>query len=156
MILDDIVAKRKEQLAREKAAVPLEAVKALAESRAEPSKNFAAALRGSRMAVIAEVKKASPSKGVIALEFPYRQIALDYEAAGAAAVHVRISSPPFRHTCHYGTDIGDEENLIAGRMGMDAVCRSIGADSLGYISLPGLREACRGCTTPFCTACFGE
>ena len=85
-----------------------------------------------------------------------RKIVRSLRAAGAAAVHVRISSPPFRHTCHYGTDIGDEENLIAGRMGMDAVCRSIGADSLGYISLPGLREACRGCTTPFCTACFGE
>ena len=84
------------------------------------------------------------------------KIVRSLRAAGAAAVHVRISSPPFRHTCHYGTDIGDEENLIAGRMGMDAVCRSIGADSLGYISLPGLREACRGCTTPFCTACFGE
>ena len=74
--------------------------------------------------------------------------------AGAKEVHMRISSPPFRHTCHYGTDIDSEENLIANKMGLDEICTKIGADSLGYISIDGLRQACAQCTLPFCTACF--
>lgn len=74
--------------------------------------------------------------------------------AGAKEVHMRISSPPFRHTCHYGTDIDSEENLIANRMSLDDICRKIGADSLGYISIEGLKKACNACTLPFCTACF--
>lgn len=101
MILDDIVAKRKEQLAREKAAVPLEAVKALAESRAEPSKNFAAALRGSRMAVIAEVKKASPSKGLICADFHPVEIAKAYEQNGANALSVLTEEYYFQGKSDY-------------------------------------------------------
>ena len=74
--------------------------------------------------------------------------------AGAREVHMRISSPPFRYTCHYGTEIGDEKNLIANRMDIDEIRQSFGADSLGYISRKGLIEACSGCTLPFCTGCF--
>jgi len=74
--------------------------------------------------------------------------------AGAKEVHMRISSPPFRHTCHYGTDIDDEENLIANNMNLDDICRKIGADSLGYISIDSLKEACKKCELSFCTACF--
>jgi len=74
--------------------------------------------------------------------------------AGASEVHMRISSPPFRYTCHYGTDIDSEENLIANNMDLDEICRQIGADSLGYISIDGLKSACSGCSLPFCTACF--
>ena len=74
--------------------------------------------------------------------------------AGAKEVHLRISSPPFRHTCHFGTDIDSEENLIANQMDLDAVCRKIGADSLGYISIEGLKKACAGCGLSFCTGCF--
>ena len=74
--------------------------------------------------------------------------------SGAKEVHMRISSPPFRHTCHYGTDIDSEDNLIANRMTFTEICRKIGADSLEYISLDGLKRACGECTLPFCTACF--
>ena len=74
--------------------------------------------------------------------------------AGAKEVHMRISSPPFRHTCHYGTDIDSEENLIANKMSLDEICRQIGADSLGFISIEGLKKACEKCALPFCTACF--
>jgi amidophosphoribosyltransferase len=74
--------------------------------------------------------------------------------AGAKEVHMRVSSPPFRHTCHYGTDIDNEENLIANKMSIDEICRKIGADSLGYISIEGLKKACAQCALPFCTACF--
>lgn len=74
--------------------------------------------------------------------------------AGAKEVHVRISSPPFRHTCYYGTDIDSEENLIANQMDIDEIRRKIGADSLGYISIEGLKRACAKCMLPFCTSCF--
>jgi len=74
--------------------------------------------------------------------------------AGAKEVHMRISSPPFRHTCHYGTDIDSEENLIANKMNVDEIGHKIGVNSLGYISIEGLKEACTQCALPFCTACF--
>ncbi|MCL2089556.1 MAG: amidophosphoribosyltransferase [Oscillospiraceae bacterium] len=74
--------------------------------------------------------------------------------AGVLEVHLRLSSPPFYHTCHYGTDIGDEKNLIANRMSMEEMRRKIGADSLGFISFDGLKRACEGCVLPFCTKCF--
>jgi len=73
---------------------------------------------------------------------------------GAREIHIRISSPPFRYTCHYGTDIDNEENLIANKMSLDEICKKIGADSLGYISLEGLKKSCEKCALPFCTACF--
>jgi len=74
--------------------------------------------------------------------------------SGAKEVHMRISSPPFRHTCHYGTDIDSEENLIANKMSLEEIRAKIGADSLGYISMEGLKRACGGCLLDFCTACF--
>jgi amidophosphoribosyltransferase len=74
--------------------------------------------------------------------------------AGAKEVHVRISSPPFRHVCHYGTDIDSAENLIANKMSVEEIRRKIGADSLGYISAEGLKRACGKCSLPFCNVCF--
>jgi amidophosphoribosyltransferase len=74
--------------------------------------------------------------------------------SGAKEVHMRVSSPPFRHTCHYGTDIDSEENLIANKMKLEEITAKIGADSLGYISIDGLKRACDGCLLDFCTACF--
>jgi amidophosphoribosyltransferase len=73
--------------------------------------------------------------------------------AGAKEVHVRISSPPSRYTCHYGTDI-DAENLIINKMDVEGIRRRIGADSLGYISIEGLKRACKRSRRDFCTACF--
>ena len=74
--------------------------------------------------------------------------------AGAKEVHMRVSSPPFRHTCHYGTDIDDEQNLIANQIDLEEIRRRIGADSLGYISIKGLKTACAKSERTFCTACF--
>ncbi|MDR1642815.1 MAG: amidophosphoribosyltransferase [Clostridiales bacterium] len=74
--------------------------------------------------------------------------------AGAAEVHMRISSPPFLFTCHYGTDIDSEENLIANNMDLEGIRKSIGADSLGYISIKGLKNACKNSHMKFCTTCF--
>ncbi|MCL2754195.1 MAG: amidophosphoribosyltransferase [Oscillospiraceae bacterium] len=74
--------------------------------------------------------------------------------AGAREVHMRISSPPFKFVCNYGTDIDSADKLIANRMELDEVCQAIGADSLGFISVDGLKSACKGCSLPFCTTCF--
>jgi len=82
------------------------------------------------------------------------KIVRNLKNAGAKEVHMRISSPPFRHTCHFGTDIDNEDNLIANNMSLDEICRKIGADSLGFISIDALKDACNKCRLPFCTACF--
>ncbi len=74
--------------------------------------------------------------------------------AGAREVHVRISSPPFRHMCYFGTDIDSTDDLIANRMDMDEIARFIGADSLGFISVKGLQRACAACQTGLCEGCF--
>ncbi|MCL2167269.1 MAG: amidophosphoribosyltransferase, partial [Clostridiales bacterium] len=68
--------------------------------------------------------------------------------------HLRVASPPFKYTCHFGTDIGDERNLIANRFTQREICEQFGADSLGHLSLEGLHYACRGCALPFCNGCF--
>jgi amidophosphoribosyltransferase len=82
------------------------------------------------------------------------QIIRGLKQAGAKEIYMRISSPPFRHTCYYGTDIGKKENLIANQMRIDEIQRKIGADSLGYISREGLVAACAKCRLGFCMGCF--
>lgn len=74
--------------------------------------------------------------------------------AGAKEVHMRVSSPPFKHMCYFGTDIDDEKNLIANQMSIDDICKKIGADSLGYISPDGLLKSCEKSKRGLCTACF--
>lgn len=74
--------------------------------------------------------------------------------AGAREVHVRIASPPMKWPCFYGIDFPTRDELIATGMSVDEICRSIGADSLGYISLDGLITA-TGIEKPsLCRACF--
>jgi amidophosphoribosyltransferase len=74
--------------------------------------------------------------------------------AGAAEVHVRISSPPVRWPCFYGIDFATRAELIATGIGVDEVCTSIGADSLGYISEEGMVAATEQSADALCTACF--
>lgn len=85
-----------------------------------------------------------------------KRIVRSLKHSGAKEIHMRISSPPFRYTCHYGTDIDSEENLIANKMSLTKICRKLGADSLGFISLDGLMKACDKCMLSFCTACFTD
>lgn len=73
--------------------------------------------------------------------------------AGAKEVHVRISSPPVIHSCYLGVDTPSEENLISSFMSVDEIKEEIGADSLYFISLPGLVKACGG-ENGFCKGCF--
>lgn len=74
--------------------------------------------------------------------------------AGAKEIHMRISSPPFLHRCYFGTDIGDEQKLIANHLSADEICKEIGADSLGFLSLEGLREIAGNSHIGICDACF--
>ena len=74
--------------------------------------------------------------------------------AGAAEVHVRIASPPVKWPCFYGIDFPTRVELIANGLDSEAICRSIGADSLGYASLDRLIEATRLPSDDLCRACF--
>jgi indole-3-glycerol phosphate synthase len=87
MILDDIVAARRADVARAKREVSPAAL-AARPGYGEPRRGFIAALRGQWPSVIAEVKKASPSKGVIRADFDPRAIARSYADGGAAAISV--------------------------------------------------------------------
>ncbi|MER3468965.1 MAG: amidophosphoribosyltransferase [Thermoflexus sp.] len=77
---------------------------------------------------------------------------------GAAEVHVRVASPPIRHPCFMGIDMATYEELIAHRLDVERIRHYIGADSLAYLSLPGLIQAVRaalpGGEGGYCTACF--
>lgn len=74
--------------------------------------------------------------------------------AGATEVHVRISSPPFMHPCYYGTDVPDEEHLIACSHTIPEICGIIGADSLGYLEPGDLDVMLGGDNFRYCDACF--
>ena len=74
--------------------------------------------------------------------------------AGAAEVHVRISSPPVKWPCFYGIDFASRAELIAHGLGVDEIRQSIGADSLAYISLDELVEATTVPKDRLCRACF--
>ncbi|WP_243710435.1 amidophosphoribosyltransferase [Micromonospora sp. KC213] len=74
--------------------------------------------------------------------------------AGALEVHVRISSPPVTWPCFYGIDFATRAELLANGLDNEGVRRSIGADTLGYVSLPGLIAATEQPKTRLCRACF--
>ena len=75
--------------------------------------------------------------------------------AGAKEVHVRVTAPPFLYPCYYGTDIDSSEHLIAYKYSVEEICRIIGADSLGYLSVRDVvRMAENGKEDEFCIACF--
>ena len=74
--------------------------------------------------------------------------------AGAAEVHVRISSPPITWPCFYGIDFATRAELIATGLGVEDVRQSIGADSLGYLSQAGMVAATNQPEEKLCTACF--
>ncbi|GAB3139035.1 amidophosphoribosyltransferase [Microbispora hainanensis] len=74
--------------------------------------------------------------------------------AGATEVHVRISSPPVAWPCFYGIDFATRAELIAGSLSVEEIRSSLGADSLGYISLEGLTRATTLPADRLCRACF--
>lgn len=74
--------------------------------------------------------------------------------AGAKEVHVRISSPPFTNPCYFGTDIDSKDKLIACRLPVEGICKELGADSLGYLSVDGVKAIAANDHCDFCTGCF--
>ena len=75
--------------------------------------------------------------------------------AGATEVHMRVSAPPFINPCYYGTDIDSKENLIACKYTISEIAKKIGADSLGYLSLEGVKKiGYVNEKSGFCVACF--
>jgi amidophosphoribosyltransferase len=72
--------------------------------------------------------------------------------AGASEIHFRIGSPPITHSCHYGVATPDRRKLLAAQKDVREICRFLGADSLAYLSIGGLREALKA--EGYCTACF--
>jgi amidophosphoribosyltransferase len=77
-------------------------------------------------------------------------------AAGAREVHLRISSPPTIGPCRYGIDTPTREELIANQHTIEEICRITAADSLGYLSLEGLRKSAEPLKLGTCDACFSN
>ena len=75
--------------------------------------------------------------------------------AGAAEVHMRVSSPPFRHECFFGTDVDSSDNLIACRYDtVEEIGEEIGVDSLGYLSVEATHRLADTAAVGFCDGCF--
>jgi amidophosphoribosyltransferase len=83
-----------------------------------------------------------------------RQIVGTLREAGAAAVHLRIVSPPIRWPCFYGIDMSTRRELIAAGSSVEQIRDFVGADSLAYLSLDSLVTATRSAKGEFCRACF--
>ena len=84
-----------------------------------------------------------------------RKIVRMVRSAGAREVHMRISCPPTISPCFYGVDTPSKKELIAANKSVEEIREFIGADSLAYLSLPGMKKACGdGEKTTYCTACY--
>ena len=81
-----------------------------------------------------------------------RALAALLRGAGAREIHLRIASPPISHPCYMGVDMGDPEELVVRRIGVEALAAELGVESLAYLSIEGLRRAIG--TGGLCEACF--
>ena len=76
--------------------------------------------------------------------------------AGASEVHMRITCPPIKHACHFGVDMGHDNDLMAARLSVAEIQEHIGADSLAFLSLEGMMRAVNDTESGegYCNACF--
>lgn len=111
MILQDIADKTVGRYEEIKHRVPLSEIKAKALNMPAPAYSFREALKGADISFICEVKKASPSKGLIAPDFPYLQIAKEYEAAGASAISCLTEPYFFLGKDEYLKEIAENVNI---------------------------------------------
>jgi amidophosphoribosyltransferase len=103
------------------------------------------AIAGKRLVVVDDsIVRGSTQRAIVAM----------LREAGAAEVHVRISSPPVAWPCFFGIDFASRAELMAGNLTIDEIRESIGADSLGFVSLAGLIEATTLPADRLCRACF--
>lgn len=112
MILDELKNSTMKRVAREKAEHPLEELKSrLLDSSIREAFEFEHALSGAGMHFICEIKKASPSKGIIAEDFPYAEIAHEYEAAGASCISCLTEPEYFKGDIRYLAEISHEVSI---------------------------------------------
>ena len=105
-----------------------------------------AAIEGKRIVVIDDsLVRGTTSKKIVAM----------LKNAGAKEVHLRIASPPVVGPCYYGIDTPTREELIANRFSVEEIRNFVGANSLKYLSLEGLRSCVKD-SNSFCDACFSN
>jgi len=103
------------------------------------------AIAGKRLVVVDDsIVRGNTQRAIVAM----------LREAGAAQVHVRISSPPVAWPCFFGIDFASRTELMAGNLTTDEIRDSIGADSLGFVSLESLIEATTLPANRLCGACF--
>jgi amidophosphoribosyltransferase len=103
------------------------------------------AIAGQRLVVVDDsIVRGNTQRAIVAM----------LREAGAAAVHVRISSPPVAWPCFFGIDFASRAELMAGNLTIEEIRQSIGADSLGFVSLEGLIAATSIPAHRLCRACF--
>jgi len=104
-------------------------------------------MKGSRIALIDDsIVRGTTSRKIVQM----------CREAGAREVHVRIACPPTIGPCYYGIDTPRRDELIAASKSDEAIRQFVGADSLGYLSLPGLMRALSGTEDQYCTACWTD
>jgi len=102
-------------------------------------------VQGKRLVVVDDsIVRGSTTRQIVAMLFD----------AGAAEVHVRVSSPPVVSPCFYGIDLASEDEMIAAHATVDEVRAAIGATSLAYLSLEGLQASTRRPESALCRACL--
>ena len=83
-----------------------------------------------------------------------KQIVQLLREAGATEVHLLSSAPKFLNPCYFGTDIDSRKNLIAANYTDEEMTEMLGVDSLGFLSVEGVKKIAEGCKLNFCSACF--
>ncbi len=102
-------------------------------------------IRGKRLIVVDDsIVRGTTNKHVVEL----------LRAAGAKEVHLRVCSPPIKSPCHFGIDMPNRWELIAAEKSVDEIAEIMGVDSLGYLSIDGLKNAIGRGENGYCDACF--
>lgn len=102
-------------------------------------------LKGMRVVLVDDsIVRGTTTKQIVKLLFD----------SGAAEVHVRITAPPIKFPCFYGIDMASKGELASAVMDVDALCKHVGATTLGFLSVEGAQRAVRGLDAGFCNACF--
>ena len=83
-----------------------------------------------------------------------RQIVQLLREAGATQVHFLSSAPEFLYPCYFGVDVDSRENLIAANHTLEEMRDILGVDSLGFLSVEGVKNIAEGCGLGLCTGCF--
>ncbi len=104
-----------------------------------------AVLKGKRVVVVDDsLVRGTTSRKIVSL----------IRSSGAKEVHLRIAAPPTISPCYYGVDTPEKSQLIAANQSLESIRQFVGADSLGYLSIEGLKEAVGGTSGGYCAACF--